>query len=298
MSTQAPPYRAAPSESVVAGPWQWLLDDVPSELPDVLSDWDYRMDLSLRQQVTVDVDLVRESTGLPPSAKLTLAMIWTATGSGLKAAGDRVSLPESGITTVELSTVLSGSQLGGVLGLETTLVLAEYSETGALASPRRAGSILWTDKYETRLQGDAPLFPIAVVDFSKTQYPEEAGWHVEIGGDLETATMGALLLLVNERKQVLVDAMRNAAKPRAVDRVVLSTVHADVARTLVEYALHDQDFTLEVDYGDESIGSTLQALVSRLFPGQSLVHLRRRQEQSSTAFVTELQHAVRIFEES
>src|SRR4051794_28037007 len=118
MSTQAPPYRTAPSESVVAGPWQWLLDDIPSELPDALSDWDYRMDLSLRQQVTVNVDLVRESTGLPPSAKLTLAMIWTATGSGLKAAGDRVSIPESGITTVELSAVLPGSQLGGVLGLE------------------------------------------------------------------------------------------------------------------------------------------------------------------------------------
>lgn len=298
MSTQAPPYRTAPAGSVVVGPWQWLIDDVPNELPDALSDWDYHMDLSLRQTVTVDVDSVRQATGLPPSAKLTLAMIWTATGSGLKAAGDRVTLPESGTTTVDLSAVLTGDQLGGVLGLETTLVLAEYSETAALASPRRAGSILWTDKYETRLQGDAPLFPIAVVDFSKTQYPEDAGWHVEIGGDLETATMGALLLLVNDRKQVLVDAMRNAAKPRAVDRVVLSTVHADVARTLVEYALHDQDFSLDIDYGDESIGSTLQALISRFFPGQSLIHLRRRREQSPTSFATELQHSVRIFEES
>jgi len=298
MSMQAPPYRMAPTGSVVAGPWQWLIDDVPGELPDALSDWDYRMDLSLRRSVTVDVDLVRQATGLSAAAKLTLAMIWTASGSGLKAAGDRISLPETGIANVDLAALLPGNQLGGVLGLETTLVLAEYSEDGDLASPRRAGSILWTSKYETRLQGDAPLFPIAVVDFAKTQYPEDAGWHVEIGGDLETATMGALLLLVNERKQVLVDAMRSAAKPRPVDRVVLSTVHADVARTLVEYALHDQDFSLEVDYGDETIGSTLQALIGRFFPGQSLTHLRRRQGQSPTAFATELQHAVRIFEES
>ncbi|MEU7788659.1 hypothetical protein [Amycolatopsis sp. NPDC049159] len=298
MSMQAPPYRMAPAEAVLAGPWQWLIDDIPTELPDALSDWDYRMDLSLRQNVTVDVDLVRQATGLPPSAKLTLAMIWTATGSGLKSAGDRVGLPESGITNVELSAVLSGNQLGGVLGLETTLVLAEYCETAALASPRRAGSILWTAEYRTRLQGDAPLFPIAVVDFSKTQYPEDAAWHVEIGGDFETATMGALLLLVNERKQVLVDAMRNAAKPRPVDRVVLSSVHADVARTLIDYALQDQDFSLEADYGEESIGSTLQALVGRFFPGQTLAHLRRRREQSPTSFATELQHAVRIFGES
>ncbi|MEV5715224.1 hypothetical protein AB0L41_15090 [Amycolatopsis mediterranei] len=298
MSMQAPPYRMAPPGSVVAGPWQWLIDDVPGELPDALSDWDYRMDLSLRQPVTVDVDVVRQATGLPAAAKLTLAMIWTASGSGLKAAAHRVPLPETGITHVDLAAVLPGNQLGGVLGLETTLVLAEFTQDGDLASPRRAGSILWTSKYETRLQGDAPLFPIAVVDFAKTQYPEDAGWHVEIGGDLETATMGALLLLVNERKRVLVDAMRNAAKPRPVDRVVLSTVHADVARTLVEYALQDQDFSLEVDYGDETIGSTLQALIGRFFPEQSLTHLRRRQGQSSTAFATELQHAVRIFEES
>ncbi|WIX80837.1 hypothetical protein QRX50_08760 [Amycolatopsis carbonis] len=298
MSTQAPPYRTAPYGSVVPGPWQWLIDDVPTELPDALPDWDYRTDLSLRQSVTVDVGLVRQATGLPPSAKLTLAMVWTASGSGLKAAGDRITLPESGIANVELGAVLQGIQLGGVLKLETTLVLAEYSEAGALASPRRAGSILWSSDYSTRLQGDAPLFPIAVVDFSKTQYPQGAGWHVEIGGDFETATMGALLLLVNERKQVLVDALRNAAKPRAVDRVVLSTVHTDVARTLIEYALQDQDFSLEADYGEESIGSTLQALVARFFPGQSVTHLRRTRDQSPTTFATELQHAVRIFEES
>ncbi|MEU5258437.1 hypothetical protein [Amycolatopsis sp. NPDC021455] len=298
MSMQAPPYRTAPAGSVVAGPWQWLIDDVPTELPDALSDWDYRMDLSLRQTVTVDVGLVRQATGLSPTAKLTLAMIWTASGSGLKAAGDRIPLPASGIANVDLTAVLPGNQLGGVLGLETTLVLAEFADDGGLASPRRAGSILWTSKYETRLQGDAPLFPIAVVDFAKTQYPEDAGWHVEIGGDLETATMGALLLLVNERKRVLVDAMRNAAKPRPVDRVVLSSVHADVARTLVEHALNDQDFSLEVDFGEETIGSTLQALVGRFFPGQSLTHLRRQQAQSPTSFATDLQHAVRIFEES
>ncbi|MER6760333.1 MULTISPECIES: hypothetical protein [Amycolatopsis] len=274
-----------------------LLDDVPVELPESLSDWDYQMDLPVRQQVRVDVDLVRQATGLPPSAKLTLAMVWTATGSGLKAAGSRVLLPEAGTVTVQLDALLSGNQLGGLLVLETALVLAEYCDSGALASPRRAGSVLWADQRSTRLQGDAALFPMAVVDFSRTQYPEDAGWHMEIGGDLETATMGALLLLVNERKKVVVEALRNAAKPRAVDRVVLSTVHADVARTLVDHALREPDFSLNADYGDESLGATLQALVARLFPEQSVSHLRRRQQQSPIAFATELQHAVRILEE-
>ncbi|WP_211226887.1 hypothetical protein [Amycolatopsis benzoatilytica] len=298
MSRQAPPYRLAAADSVVAGPWQWLIDDVPVELPTALSDWDYRMDLPVRRQIRVDVDLVRRATGLPPSAKLTLAMVWTATGSGLKAAGSRIPLPETGTVEVKLDALLSGDQLGGVLELETSLVLAEYCDSGALASARRAGSVLWADHYSTRLQGDAPLFPIAVVDFSKTQYPEDAGWHLQVGGGLETATMGALLLLVNERKKVVVDALRNAAKPKPVDRVVLSTVHADVARTLVEYALHEPDFDLAADYGEDSMGSTLQSLIARLFAEQSVAHLRRTQQQSPATFATELQHAVRILEEN
>lgn len=225
-------------------------------------------------------------------------MVWTASGSGLKAAGSRITLPKSGTTQVDLGAVLPGSQLGGLLVLETTLALAEYCDTGALASPRRAGSVLWTDRSSTRLQGDAQQFPISVVDFAKTEFPDDAGWHVEIGGDLDTATMGALILLVNERKKVLVGAMRNAARPRPADRIVLSTVYADVTRTLVEHALRDRDFDLDTTYPDDSMGVTLQVLVDRLFPGRSIDHLRRRYEQAPAAFATELQSAVRIFEET
>ncbi|WP_329069548.1 hypothetical protein [Amycolatopsis sp. NBC_01480] len=298
MIRQAPPYRLATAGSVVVEPWQLLLDDTPVMLGPSLDDWDYRTDLTLRQSVTVDVDLVRQGTGLPESAKLTLAMVWTASGSGLKAAGSRITLPKSGTTQVDLGAVLPGSQLGGLLVLETTLALAEYCDTGALASPRRAGSVLWTDRSSTRLQGDAQQFPISVVDFAKTEFPDDAGWHVEIGGDLDTATMGALILLVNERKKVLVGAMRNAARPRPADRIVLSTVYADVTRTLVEHALRDRDFDLDTTYPDDSMGVTLQVLVDRLFPGRSIDHLRRRYEQAPAAFATELQSAVRIFEET
>ena len=296
MSKRALPYRSAPPSSVEHRSWEILLDDDLVELPEALDDWDYRMNLSLRKSVTVDVDRLHQGTGLPPNAKFALAVVWTATGSGLKAAAQRVGLPASGKHTVDLAADLAGTQLGGLLTLDTVLVLAEAFD-GPAASPRRAGSVLWSDRQILRLQGDAPQFPIAVVDFSKTQFPAGAGWYLQISGDLGTAAMGALLLLINERKRELVEAFERAAKPRPIDRVLLSAVYADVARTLLEHALREPEFVLDDDYPEESLGSTLQSLVVGLFPAVTVDHLRRRLEQSPRLFASELQDAVRIFED-
>ena len=296
MSKRALPYRTAPPSSVEHRSWEIVLDDDLVELPDAMADWDYRMNLSLRKSVTVDVDMLHQATGLPSSAKFALAVVWTATGSGLKAAAQRVVLPDSGKHVVDLAADLAGTQLGGLLTLDTVLVLAEAFD-GPPASPRRAGSVLWSDRQTVRLQGDAPQFPIAVVDFSKTQFPAAAGWYVQISGDLGTAAMGALLLLINERKRELVEAFERAAKPRPIDRALLSAVYADVARTLLEHALREPEFVLEGDYPDESLGATLQSLVAGLFPAVTIDHLRRRLEQSPRLFASELQDAVRIFED-
>jgi hypothetical protein len=67
---------------------------------------------------------------------------------------------------------------------------------------------------------------------------------------------------------------------------------------MIEHALRETDFELDRSYPEESLGSTLQGLVARMFPGTTAEDLRRRRNQSATAFVTELQDAVRIFEES
>lgn len=265
-------------------------------LPEALPDWDYQMNLHMRRTIRVDVDRARSQSGLPADAALLISAVWSSTGSNLSGPAQHVRLAEAGTVTADFDVLLPGADLGGLLLLDTALVLAVRRSDARASSPRRAGSVLWSDRAELRLQGDAPQFPMAVIDFSRTSFPDDAAWHLQISGGMDHATMGALLLLVNERNTVTATAFQNAARPRPVDRVVLSAVYADAARILVEHALNHDEFTEQADFSDGSLGATLLNLFDQLFPGQSITDVRLRQRQSPALFTSDLQAAVRLFE--
>jgi hypothetical protein len=292
------PYRIPAEDVVTPEPWRLVVEDGEVTLPEALPDWDYQMDMHLRRTVRIDLDRTRRQTGLPDDAALMLCAVWTATGSNLSGPAQHMLLPEAGVNSMELDVRLSGVDLGGLLLLDTALVLAERRIDTRPSSPRRAGSILWSDREVLRLQGDAPQFPMAVIDFARTSFPDDAAWHLQISGGLEHATMGALLLLVNERNTATSTAFQNAARPRPIDRIVLSAVYADAARVMIEHALGHDDFTEESDFPDGSLGATLLSLFDQLFPGQQIADIRLRQRQSPSLFASDLQAAVKIFEVS
>jgi hypothetical protein len=292
------PYRVPSEDVVTTEPWLLVTPDGDVDLPEALPDWDYQMDLHLRRTVRVDLDRARTQSGLPPNAALVLAAVWTATGSNLSGPAQHVRLTDCGTSEVELEVLLRGADLGGLLMLDTALVLAERRSDARPSSPRRAGSVLWSDRELLRLQGDAPQFPMAVIDFALTSFPDHAAWHLQISGSLESATMGSLLLLVNEKNTVTATAFENAGKPRPVDRIVLSAVYADAARLMVEHALSNDDFDEDSDFPEGSLGATMLSLFDQLFPGQSIADVRLRQRQSPALFASDLQAAVKIFEVS
>jgi len=298
VSRRVLPYRVPPEDVVTTKPWLLVTEDGEVPMPEALPDWDYQMDLHLRRTVSVDLDRARSQSGLPADAALTLAIVWTATGSNLSGPAEHARLADSGVITAEFDIVLRGADLGGLLVLDTALVLAERRPDARPSSPRRAGSVLWSDREELRLQGDAPQFPMAVIDFSLTSFPDDAAWHLQISGGLESATMGSLLLLVNERNTVTTTAFENAGKPRPIDRIVLSAVYADAARIMIEHALSNDDFNEDSDFPDGSLGATMVSLFDRLFPGQLITDIRLRQRQSPALFASDLQAAVKIFEVS
>lgn len=298
MTRRVLPYRTPSDDVVAAESWLLVTEDGEITLPEALPDWDYQMDLRLRRTVRIDLDRARAQSGLPADAALMLAAVWTATGSSLSGPGQHLRLPQAGIVPVEIDVELRGADLGGLLLIDTALVLAERRTDARPSSPRRAGSILWSDREALRLQGDAPQFPMAVIDFARTSFPDYAAWHLQISGGLESATMGALLLLVNERNTVTATAFENAGKPRPIDRVVLSAVYADAARIMVEHALGHEDFTEDSDYPEDSLGATLLSLFDQLFPDQPITDIRLRQRQSPSLFASDLQAAVKIFEVS
>ncbi|MFE2694194.1 hypothetical protein [Streptomyces mirabilis] len=283
---------------MAAEPWFLVTEDGEVVMPEALPDWDYQMDLHLRRTVRVDLDRARSQSGLPSDAALMLSAVWTATGSNLSGPAQHLRLLESGMGTAEFDFRLRGADLGGLLLLDTALVLAERRNDARPSSPRRAGSVLWSDRESLRLQGDAPQFPMAVIDFARTSFPDDAAWHLQISGGLESATMGSLLLLVNERNTITATAFENAGKPRQLDRIVLSAVYADAARIMIEHALNSDDFAENADFPDGSLGATLLSLFDQLFPEQSITDIRLRRRQSPALFASDLQAAVKIFEVS
>ncbi|WP_207905554.1 hypothetical protein [Nocardia alba] len=295
MANRALPYKKPTADVVQAGEWLIRIGGEEMPLPDHLPHWDYQTNLSVRRVVRVDLGRALAESTLAPGTELALAAVWTSTGSKLRGTLSRAIVPVRG--EVELRADLVGADLGGVLTLDTALVLARRRHgADRPVAPRRGGSVLWSDRTQIRLQGDAPQFPIAIVDFDLTNYPGDAAWHLEIGTDLDVATMGSLLLLVNEKKTLIAEALQRAGSPRLQDKMALSMLYADVARTMVDHALRISEFDDEAMYLDETLGATLQELFGRLFPGRSITDIRLAAQESPNLFASQLQAAVKIFE--
>lgn len=297
MSRRAFPYRLASDGVVEAKNWSLLVGDNAMELPDALEDWDYHMDLRLRREVRVDLDQARADTGLTANTRLGLAVIWSATGSNLRVPALRMTLEGKGVQEFELKPDLRGENLGGLLALETMLVLAESPYAAGPATPRRGGSRIWMDRQTVRLQGDAPQFPMTIIDFDLTSYPSNAGWHLKIDGGMTSATMGSIILLINEKHKGVARAFESAKSPRKVDALILSAVYADVTKRLVDHGLTHDEFAEDASFPEESMGATLQSLFARLFPHTSVAELRRRRDQAPSLFTTDVQAAIGIFQE-
>ncbi|SNR99119.1 hypothetical protein [Actinoplanes regularis] len=260
-----------------------------------LPDWDYQTRLRLRRRLAIDPAVCREAVGLGPDTALAISVRWNAVPSLLR--GSAIWLPlRDDVHDYVIDVDIAGERLGGVVSLETLVVLA------APADPRPGtahlvGSNLWSESTEIRLQGDAPLFPIALVPFSESSLPHRGAWFLEIGSDLHATALGAIQLLINQEHPSIVAAVGRAGSPNDIDRAVLSMLRTDITRTMLERALADEAFGMSEDFGKDSLGTVLQGLMrfymsSHLDDG--LVELRRIRENDLPLFATLVQGATEL----
>lgn len=290
--SRAYPYRRPPADVVTTGPWLRVVGAGVEKLPDELVDWDYDTLLVLRRQLCIDGTRVRESCGLPPDSQVRVAVVWSSTSSGLRGRAWSADVPEQDGFELDLTFELAGDELGGRLHLETILTLGSLGlDELPAAAPRRAGSVLWREVHPVSLQGDNSMFPIALADFEPLPYPTGAAWHLELGQNLEAQALGSILLLANERRELVAAALEAAGDPSDADRRVLSTIRTDIIRSLVERALVDDDFDPDADYPLGSIGALLAAVLRMAFPDRQLDALRRQRERDPILFTTLMQDA-------
>lgn len=287
--TRAFPFLRPPMDVVTTGPWSRLTPDGGAPLPDALLDWDYDTTLSLFRPMTVDGARIRHLSGLPAEAALDLSVQWFATSSALRGRAWRSALPAVDAHEAAATFELLGGDLGGSLELVTSITLRSSAPGASAAAATRPGSVLWSDRHRVLLQGDNTLFPIAPADFHDLPYPTGAGWYLHIDEDLEAAALGSLLLLVNERHDVVMHALDTAASPTEADRRVLSTLRSDVLRVLVEHALCHEDLSDDVEYPVGSLGGLLINVVRNAFPAFSLEALRRERQTAPALFSSRIQ---------
>ncbi|MFE9963776.1 hypothetical protein ACWD7T_13035 [Streptomyces sp. 900116325] len=264
-------------------------------MPSSIVDWDYQTDLGLECSVDVDLDEVRGTSGLPLEAELALTTVWSSSGSGLRVLAQRVILRGAGVRTLQPAFTVPGRESGGVLTLDTQLVLARRLDNPDPTGPRRAGSVLWRTRTQVRLQGDASQFPMAVVDFPTAGYPAEAPWHLEIGRNLEAATMGSLLLLVNSRTPFVLEALRKAGKATSAERMIQSALRQDVTRLMIEHALDHDEVDDESTFEPDTLGHTLLGVVRTHFPEVEVSSLRSVRRGDPALLSTRVQDAVGLF---
>jgi hypothetical protein len=292
MASPAYPYRRAGDNAVRADAWFLEHGGERRQLQAYVADWDYNTDLRLSCDVRVDADAVRRQTRLPDHAPLALTVGWFSTTTYLRDLVYRRDLEHEPVSET-IHVELRGRRLAGTLVLETRIVLTTAVPRGETFAAHLPGSILWEKRDETRLQGDAPLFPISVVDFTRAAFPASAPWKLVVEGDVDSALLGAVRLYVNVANPIVVGAFR-AAAPRPEDERVLSAAYADVARVFLEHALNDYDAVPE-DPDPDSLGFAYKTLIANLFPGETADSLRERRNAHPSDFAADLLAKVRLF---
>lgn len=288
------PYRRPNTDVVRPWPWARMVDDGATELAPDLVGWDYNTVMSLRRAVAIDGARARSGCGLGPDAELALSVRWSASTSMLRGRAWQRTVPDTNGLELDVSFDLPGTELGGSLDLEMILTVQDAGGSSSRAAPRRPGSIIWSDHTSINLEGDGVRFPLAVGNFADLLYPADTAWHLEIGSDLDAAALGTILLIVNEDRTAVVNALTSASTPSPEQAVILSFLSADIVRNLVEHAVTDEDFATTDEHPAGSLGAVLAAVLRTRLPDMDLESLRREHTGNPALFASRMQAAARL----
>lgn len=255
------PYFTPAAEAVQAGAWSTSQGSTDVALPEWFPAWDISHHLIAARRIEINLDQVYAATRIPTSSHLGLSVVFVSDFEHQVYASTFEQ--DGGSTVSEIAVDIPGQLLGPLVTLSTGLVLRDpgVRDEGPIAW--RRGSVLWNDVKKVRLYGDESQFPITEVDFADWNRDPSAPWFVEIGPDLELPAMGAVQLLLNSRFPLVIAAARGDEGGRPELAVVRSQLFADIGRTLIEFALAQDD--LEQDWPDDSLGAILTAAVTSRF---------------------------------
>lgn len=270
------PFLTLDQTAISPEPWVLLDGGLETPIGDAwLPDWDAARDVRLRRLVTTDLDRAADLLSMPiDDGALELV---TRTGTGIGNMPRRIiatsKLPLTRMEpTVVIDEMVPGHSLSQRLLVDTLVILRQPRE-GSPLSPGLAGSKLWSDQLDLRLEGEEPRFPMEAVSFLErfAGRPEAyAPWLLHwTPGNLHRDFGGSVRLYLNSDRADVTD--RLLAGDRATTQVVL----ADVMTQIISVSLRLNDFErLAVEADPCSIAGRAAHWIGLAFPGQDIGAVR------------------------
>ncbi|MBX3738962.1 MAG: hypothetical protein KF715_19875 [Candidatus Didemnitutus sp.] len=299
-TVRSPAYARPDPECFSAGPWRALHGRSLSD-GEPIRDWDPSLALQCTREIEIDLVRLSRSGGLKPGAFVSLLPTWWSEETSLRGCGAAHHIQvgaSGGRQRFTLEITVPAEEIAGSLQLRSVLVLAAASpamERDRLA-PRRPGSVLWEDSISVLLEGDAPRFPMSVVDFvTDAVGPASACWCLEFSPpDPTLPAMAALRLLVNSRHEIFRQALVSTAPTEAQLAIRSGLKHA-VAVEMVNLALcHARDLELG-PHEAGTAGRVLADLLARVFPGESPVALQEKMKTEPAKLAMAIQAAMGLY---
>jgi hypothetical protein len=289
------PHRMAPADAVRLGGWLRMFPDrIQEAVGDHIDNWDAATPLKLSRSVEVDIPMVRRKCELLPGDRIAAVAQWHSLRTALRGTGKSVVL-SAAESEVEVEIDVPEGLSGGTLNLRTFLILDAASESGRPPfAAGKAGAILWQDRFSVALEGTGPRFPTEVRKFDSPL--SAAGWMLDWRpSSPEVQFMGSVRLLLNEHQKAVVGAA-TAANRDLGQKLIVSAINVDVARSLLGGMLRNPDFVnAPAAFEKGTVGQVVGDLIASTFPGENLDTVRMQLENEPESFAARVQSRFKLF---
>jgi len=291
MTSIAFPFRTLQRDVVENGGWNFIdSNDLPVQLGNTLSGWDYLSRLELKRKLSIDFQEAAENLLIPAEELILKVIVSYGTGTGRVPRlrqyeqNKQLTLAES---EAELTLKPESRLTSKRLSLETLIVLGKTPINCHDLAPSQPGSILWSDQLDVSMDSQRDRFPMEAVSFKKYYQGldfEQALWYLcWYDNDLHREVANGVRLYLNSDNLDFIEKIEQA------DPVLLQVILADVMHQICKRFL---DSGSHVDwYSDASEFSLARQALSWIemaFENQSLDTVRERMVKKPEFFTAAL----------
>jgi hypothetical protein len=303
-SGRTPPFIRPDPRSFALSSWR-IINGRQFQDGDLLPEWDPSFTLTCVRVIEVELPLLVSSGRLRPGARVAFIPTWWSEGTSLRGRGvpEVVEVSnELARRKLDLALTVAGLEVSRMVQLKTSLVLESPCSDMIRDSlaPKRPGSILWEDTVTLVLEGNAPRFPISVVDFVDSGLgPASSCWRFEWSPqDISAPALSCMRLYINSRQKVFHDAIVST-NPTPSQKAIRSALKHAIGKELVALALeHSRDLEVLAHHEVGSCGRVLCDLLNRVFPGRTPTDCVECMKVDPGVFSAQLQAAMGIFSET